>query len=263
MSKNALSKTQLDYSDIVLLKPDVMARKLREVGVNKKEVPTIQCQLAREALSSDAFLMRVSSGLKESALDILKILITARLANSCENLKPTIVGISDFSNISRNKVSPMVSFLELCNLVGTKSQRREQLVFPTTIADIYIDIISGNLKEEYSCLKKAIQGMKRCESTIESFAFLENLEAAFRLSESAYDTNTMNHQIMEELHAKSMKLLVESNEGKMNIDDLEAFSNTILQIIRVKEKAKEMGLKPVILEKTDEELGRAKVYRVK
>jgi hypothetical protein len=264
MSKHTrtLSKSQLDYSDVALLKPRVVARKLHEGGVNDGEVPALQCQLAREALSSNAFLKNLP-GLKESALDVIKILITARLANSCKNLKPTIMSISDFSKISRNKVSPMVSFLELCDLVGTRSQKREQLVFPTIIADIYIDIISGNLKEEYSDLKNAIQDMKEHEPAIEHLALFENLETAFRLAESAYDTNTMNHQIMEELHAKSMKLLVESKEGKLHIDDLEEFSNTILHIIKVKEKARKMGLEPVILEKTDEELGRAKVYRVK
>lgn len=261
MSESILDNSRLD-PDILLLRPEIVAKKLEEGGVDKKEVSSIQCDLAKEALSSNSWVS-FFPGLRESASDIIKVLISARLANYCEQLKPTIICISDFSKISRNRVSPMVEVLKLSDLVYTRPERREQLVFPTAVADIYIDIISGNLQEEHCNLRKTKDQIKEGKLTKDNFKFLEDLEAAFGLSKSAYETNTMNREVLEELHEKSMKLLVSAKEGKANIEDFEAFLETISQIIQVKEKAKEMGLKPAILEETNETLGRARVFRVK
>jgi hypothetical protein len=263
MSETILEKIRLDVSDIVLLKPEVVAKKLERGGINKEDVPALQCHLAKEALSSDVFSNYFSPGLKESMSELVKVLLTVRLANYFNELKPTIFCISDFSKISRNKVSPMIYFLELWNLVDTKTHRREQLVFPTATADLYIDVISGNLRDEYRNLDKMAELSKKNKLTRDDLAFLENLESAFRLGKSAYNPNTINYEIMDELHEKSMKLLVEAKESTINIDDFTAFLNTIQQIMKIKDKAKKMSLKPVELEKTNEKLGRARVFRVK
>ena len=262
MLENVLDKAQLEYSDILLLKPEKVAKKLEKGGVDKAEISTVQCNLAKEALASEIPLFG-SLGLKESTSNVIKILATARLAKYCKDLKPTILCISNISKISRNKVSPMVDMLQLSDLVDTKSQRRELLILPTITADVYIDVISGNLEEEHDFLRRTMNNIKNERTTQEDFEFLENLEAAFRLSKSAYEANTLNHEIMDEMHEKSMKLLVNTKDGKADIREFEAFSNAISQIIKTNKKAKDMGLRPVILEKTSEELGRAKVYRVK
>jgi hypothetical protein len=262
MDKVTLKQTQLKSSDILLLKPATVVEILKEEGVDSDEVPALQCQLAKKALASDA-IVDVFVGLKEPASDFLKVLITVRLASSCGQLKPTIGGIADLSKISRNKVSPLVNFLEYCDLVNVKSLRREQQVFPTAAADMYIDIITGNLKEECSNLRKIINDIKSEKIASDSLTFLENLETAFRLSKSAYDPNTINYEILKDLHDTAMKILVEAKDGKIRIDDFEEFSETLMEISKIKEKAKKEGLKPVILERTDEEFGGARVFRVK
>lgn len=157
-----------------------------------------------------------------------------------------------------------MTFLELSDLVNTKPERREQLVFPTTTADIYIDIISGNLEDEINNLKKTMDLLKKKGALLkDNFEFLANLEAAFGLAKTAFETNTMNQQIMEELHEKSMKLLVDAKEGKVNTRDLTDFTKTLSNMKDAQKKAKKFGLQPVILEKTGEKWGRASVYRVK
>lgn len=107
MSEMILDKAGLVYSDVLLLKPSIVAKKLEEGGVDKKNISSTQCDLAKKALALNTLVL--STGLRGIASDVIKILITARLANYCEQ-KPTILRISDFSKISRNRVSPMVDF---------------------------------------------------------------------------------------------------------------------------------------------------------
>jgi hypothetical protein len=86
MSESVLENARLEYSDILLLKPEVVAKKLEEGGVNKSAVPSTQCHLAKEALSPRIFVS-FSPGLRESASDVIKVLTSARLANYCEKMK--------------------------------------------------------------------------------------------------------------------------------------------------------------------------------
>jgi hypothetical protein len=258
-----LSKAQLEYADIVLLRPQIIARRLHEAGIEEPEVSEIQCGIAKEVLASDSFQNYLASGIKESALDYLRVLIATRLANSCAELKPTIFGISDFSNINRNKVSPMIDSLQFWDLVSTKNSKRELLVSVTEKTDLSIDVISGNLIDVYINLRKIVAKIGRTKLTLSDLLFIKNLETAFRFSASAYNENTLNREIMEELHEKSMKLFIAAKEDRIDKDDLLAFSKTIQEIIKIKEDARKMGLKPVILEKTSEELGRARVFRIK
>ena len=258
-----LRKAQLEFSDFVLLKPTVVAEKLRRTGIKERDVVLFQCKLARKALSDPNFSTEVINGLRESVIDSLKVLITARLAGSCKELKPTISGISEFSDISRNKVSPIIDSLEQWDFVSTKCNRKELLVFVTANADMGIDAISGNFMDETSALKEISSNIEKQMLSEADIKFLENMENAFRFAESAYDKNTLNYDVMHDLHDQSMNLLVQAKDNNCNLESFHKFTSLLNEIAMIKKEARDKELKPAILEKNGEKLGRAIVYRIR
>ena len=70
---------------------------------------------------------------------------------------------------------------------------------------------------------------------------------------------------MEELHKDSTELLVNSRNGKMNIaqDQIKNLIKSLRAMSETKRKARKLNLRPVILAATGEELGNARVYKVK
>ena len=264
--EDILDKTSLSFpDDIVLLEPDVIAKKLHErAGIQKHDLAKTMSRLFGSAITSKRFEGTIPPGLADGTIDCLKVLSTARLANSISSA-PSILEIAKFAKLSRNLVSPCVRFLESIDLVKTKSHMRGQLVNPTRLATLYIDVISGNLENERTHLKTLANEAKRSELSGESLKFLDDLETAFHISKLAYNEATVNYEIMEDLHDRVRTLVVKAKEGKdaeitKNLDEL---LDLFEHIIRVREKAKQMGIRPVILEETGEKLGRARVFRVK
>jgi len=264
--ENILSKAKLAFpDDIVLLEPDVIAKKLQEnAGIQKGELHETMSKLFECAMTSEGLPDTIPRGLTEGTIDCFKILSAARFANSIGGA-PSITVIAKVSNISRNLVSPCVKFLEGIDLVITKPHLRGQLVIPTHLTTMYIDVISGNLGKEYDRLKTVADEAKRGEVSNESLDFLEYLETVFHIAKLAYDEATVNYEIMEDLHNRVRALVVKAKEGRKEetMKDLDEFLDILKHIISVRAKAKKMGVHPVTLEETDEKLGRARVFRVK
>ena len=261
-----LEKANLVFpDDIVLLEPDIIAKKLHEkAGIQKHDLSKTMSKLFESAITSQRFADTIPPGLTEAIVDCFKVLLTARLANSISNAA-SIMAIAKFTNLSRNLVSPCVKFLEIIDLVNIKSHMRGQLVIPTHRATLYIDVISGNLENEYNRLKTVANEAKQGELSSESLKFLEDLETVFHIAKLAYNEATVNYEIMEDLHDRVRALVVKAREGKdaeitKNLDEL---LDLLEHIVSVREKAKQIGVRPVILEKTEEKLGRARVFRVK
>lgn len=251
-------------NDVLLLRPDIVVKALQKrSGINKNEVTEALCMFFKDSLESGGFAKTIPHGLREDTSAALKVLVIARLAHSTETLTPSIRTIARFARLSRNWVSPCVGFLEASGLVETKTNRREQLVLPTMLTDLYIDVISGNMTEESKNMTRIVDELKHGEIGSESIDFLERLEDSFHLGKSAYDVNTINYEIMKDLHDKSMNLLVEARSGKVNLKDFEEFLDIMVHMNKVREKARKIGVQPVILEKTEDKLGRARVFRVK
>jgi hypothetical protein len=265
--KNILHEANLAFpEDIVLLEPEIIAKRLQEkAGIQEKELPETLSNLFESAITSDKFAKTIPPGLTEGTVDAFKILVTTRLANSIITVEPSIMAIANLSKLSRNFVGPCIKFLESFDLISTKPHMRGQLVFPTSLTTLYIDVVSGNLEKERRCLETVANEAKQGELSSESRKFLEDLETAFHMTKLAYNENTVNYEIFEDLHNRARELVVTARQGKNGdvIKNLDEFLDVIGQIISVREKAKKMGVRPAILEDTQEKLGRARVFRVK
>ena len=265
--KNILNKANLAFpDDIVLLEPEIIAKRLQEkAGIRENELPETLLELFESAITSERFAETIPPGLTEGTVDTFKILVTARLANSISPTGSNIVAIAKFSKLSRNLVSPCVKFLEGFDLISVKPHMRGQLVLPTHLTTLYIDVISGNLRKEYNRLEMVTNEVKRGELSRESLKFLGDLETVFHMTKLAYNEATVNYEIMEDLHNRVRILVVKAKEGRNEefMRNLDEFLEVLGHIISVREKAKEMGVRPVILEETEEKLGRARVFRVK
>lgn len=264
---DVLNKAGLSFpDDIVLLEPETIAKRLQEkASVPENELPETMAKLFESAITSEKFSETIPPGLSEGTIDAFKILVTARLTNSISIAKPSIIEIARFSKLSRNLVGPCVKSLESFDLISIKSHMRGQLVLPTPLTTLYIDVISGNLRKEYDHLETVANQAKLGKLSSESLKFLEDLETAFHMAKLAYNEGTVNYEIMQDLHNRARVLVVKSKEGKNEeiIKDLDEFLDILEHIISVREKAKKMGVRPVILEETEEKLGRARVFRVK
>lgn len=262
-----LNKANLVFpDDIVLLEPEIVAKRLQEkAGVHENELPETMSKLFESAITSERFVETIPPGLTEGTVDVFKILVTARLANSINIAKPSIIAIAKYSKLSRNLVSPCVKFLEGFDLISIKPHMRGQLVLPTPLTTLYIDVVSGNLRKEYDRLETVANEAKRGKLSSESLKFLDDLETVFHMTKLAYNEATVNYEIMQDLHNRVRVLVVKAKEGKNEeiIKDLDGFLDILEHIISVREKAKEMGVRPVMLEETEEKLGRARVFRVK
>jgi len=266
-TENILNKANLAFpDDIVLLEPEIIAKRLQEkAGIQEKELPETLSNLFESAITSERFAETIPPGLTEGTVNAFKILVTTRLANFIRTVEPSIMKIANLSKLSRNFVSPYVTSLESFDLISTKPHMRGQLVFPTRLTTLYIDVVSGNLEKEYGRLKTVAKEVKRGELSGESLKFLEDLETAFHMTKLAYNESTVNYEIFEDLHNRVRELVVSARQSKNEeiIKNLDEFLDILGHIISVREKAKKMGVRPVILEDTKERLGRARVFRVK
>lgn len=266
-TEHILDKANLAFpDDIVLLEPEIIVKRLQEkVGIHESELHEALTKLFELAIISEKFAETIPPGLTEGTVVSFKILVTTRLANSISTAKPSINTIAKFSKLSRNLVSPYVKSLEGFDLISIRPHMRGQLVLPTHLTTLYINVISGNMRKEYDRLERVANEAKRGELSSENLKFLEDLETVFHMTKLAYDEATVNYEIMEDLHNRVRVLVVKAKEGKNEevIESLDEFLDILEHIIIVREKAKEMGVRPVILEETGEKLGRTRVFRVK
>ena len=252
--------------DIIITEPrDLIIRLNKEAGIAESELSETFTKIFEFAMTSDKFKEIIPPGLSEGSRDTFKILVSTRFANSISNFEPNIVRISNLSKLNRNLVSPCVKILQSIDLINVKTFMRSQIVVPTPLTTPYINVLSGNLKSEYDQLLHVADEVKKDELTSESLKFLEDLETVFHIAKLAYDEVTVNYEIMEDLHNRIRGLVVKAQEYKREelIENLDEFLDIIKHIINVREKARKLGVRQVILEDTKERLGRARVFRVK
>ena len=244
--------------------PSITANRLvNGKHINEGELPEIILPWISSTFKSDDFA-RSLTGLEEGTIDILKVLITAQWTDFLQPVKPTIGMIAKYSDINRNSVSTMAKLLDSLDLVESSKDVRSQLILPTPLSRIYIDVLSGNLNEEYDRLERVLAEIRQNELTEDSMKYLDDLETAFHLGKLAYDETTINHEIMDELHSRVREIVVETSSGEEGvIDKISGFLQDIDHINSVREKAKRMDLPTVVLEDTKERMGRARVFRVR
>lgn len=252
--------------DIVLQEPKIVSAKLRRKSrMSDDKLAKTLLALSKQVIASDYFREIMPSGLEEPTVKMMKILVTTRWANYIETVKPSLTTISDLSNISRNVVSPCVRFLDVLDLINVRSHMRSQLISPTRLTTLFINAISGDLRNEHKQLREIVDAIRKGRFSRENMDFLENLETAFHIAKRAYNEDTMNYEIVKDLHSKVRELVVKAEEGKNKefIRSSVEFMEMLEHITKTREKAMKLGLKPSILEDTGEKLGRAKVFRIK
>lgn len=264
--QNVMNRANLAFPDDILLsEPEFIAAKLREARIPEHKLPEVLSTIFEGAIDIKNFADIVPRGLTEGTIDSFKILTTARWANFLQDVKPTISTVAKFSKLNRNFVSTFIRGLENVDLVCTQRHERSELVIPTPLATLYINALSGNVRKEYNLLKQVADEVKRDKISSRSLKFLEHLETAFHLAKLAYNENTLNYEIMEDLHSKVRELVVKARHDKDKeiVGNLAELLDIFEHMIKVREKATKMGVRSIILEKTGEKLGRARVFRVK
>lgn len=252
--------------DVVFMEPKIISERLqRKANIPKRDLSRALSNLYESAIKSTGFPYLIPPGLEAGTVDMFKILVAARWANSIQTINPSLGTIAKLSKLNRNLVGSFIRFLEIFDLVSTKSHIRSQLVFPTVLTTLCIDVISGNLRNEHDHLKRVADEVKQDKLSSESLKFLDNLETAFHMTKLAYHETTVNYEIMEDLHNRIRELVVIAKEGRNEdfVKNAEQFLEMLRHISTVREKAKSLGVRPVILEDTGEKLGRAKVFRAK
>jgi len=245
--------------------PSIIADKLISKGdVKTSELPGIILPWMSSAFKSDGF-KRALAGLEEGSIDIFKVLVTARWTDFLQPVKPTIGMIAKYSHINRNSVSTIAKLLDSLDLVESRKDVRSQLILPTPLSRIYIDVLSGNLTEEHDRLERVLTEIRQDELTEDSIKYLDDIETAFHLVKLAYDETTINYEIMDELHSRVREIVVKTSSGEKEevIDKINGFLQDLDYINKVREKAKKLGLPTVVLEDTKERLGRARIFRVR
>lgn len=244
--------------------PSIVADKLISKDVPASELPGIILPWVSSELKSDGFV-RGLAGLEEGSIDIFKVLVTARWTDFLQAVKPTIGTIAKYSHINRNSVSTIAKLLDSLDLVESSNDVRSQLILPTPLSRIYIDVLSGNLTEEHDKLERVLTEIRQDELTEDSIKYLDEIETAFHLVKLAYDETTINHEIMDELHSRVREIVVKTSSGEKEevIDKIDEFLQDIEYINIVREKAKKLGLTTVVLNDTKERLGRARIFRAR
>jgi phosphate uptake regulator len=197
-------------------------------------------------LGSEIVVLSRAKGLAESANPVLLV----------ESVKRTAEYASDIAEIVLN--------LNIESVLGKAMMEKDGLpLSPAHLTDLNTNILSGNLKKELVAMKKVVDEVKKGHLSPKNVDFLERLENAFRLAKSVFGIDTMNFEITKELHERSMKLLVEAKENKFDNEDFEEFLQLIARMNEINDKVRKMKLQPIILEKTKEKIGRARVFRLK
>ena len=259
-----MNKANLAFPDDILLsEPEFIAAKLREIRVTEKKLPEVLSTIFESAMETKSFADIVPRGLTPGTIDSFKILTTTRWTNFLQDAKPTISTVAKFSKLNRNFVSTFIKGLENVDLVYTQRHERSELVLPTVLTTLFIDALSGNLRKECDLLKQIADEVKIDKISSQSLKFLEDLETAFHLVKLAYNENTLNYEIMEDLHSKVRELVVKAQHEENIVENLTELLDIFRYLIDVREKATKMGVRPLILENTGDRLGRARVFRVK
>jgi len=261
----AINISSMLRDEAISSEPSIIADKLiSKGGVKISELPGIILPWVSSAFKSDGFIGALA-GLEEGSIDIFKVLVTARWTDFLQPVKPTIGMIAKYSHINRNSVSTIAKLLDSLDLVESSKDVRSQLILPTPLSRIYIDVLSGNLTEEHDRLERVLTEIRQDELTEESTKYLDDIETAFHLVKLAYDETTINYEIMDELHSRIREIVVKTSSGEKEevIDKINGFLQDIDYINKVREKAKKLGLHTVVLEDTKERLGRARIFRVR
>jgi hypothetical protein len=265
-----LSKYSFSPEDFMLYGIDHFRAGVRHVSGSKLEDPKTDQIVFRCAKTAFHDLsvknLFTSTDLDDKHILTVLILQAARLADGLRNVEPNMSLLRELTGINRNRIAICSEVLEDMGLVEIKHVKREKNVFPTELALLYLDLVLLNGRQSSMRLKEIAREFadrKSRESVIQS---LQQFETAFDFAERKYPSNTLNFQILDRLHRQIMEALVDAQNGK----DGRHVLAEIVEIIRIldhmsetREKAKELGLSPVVVEQTDEELGGRPVYQVK
>ena len=258
-----IHKSGLIPDDFIL--PDLNYIRKRIASASKKgSVDDTVYSLAKFMYKDNGIAGTLPAGFNEELSNNITITSAAFLALALPNLEPSISCVSDLTGKNRNFVAGFAKGLANGHLVDLFGLGRGELIKPTMSGLAFNDIVIMNGAWTATALEHVLRELESGakDSAIET---LEDLEIAFHMAEKAFDRNTLNFKIMEELHKDSTELLVNSRNGKMNIaqDQIKNLIKSLRAMSETKRKARKLNLRPVILAATGEELGNARVYKVK
>lgn len=259
-----MNKADLAFpDDILLYEPEFIAGKLRGIRVPEDKLPEILSSIFERAVETKGFVEIVPHGLAPGTIDSFRILTTTRWANFFQDVKPTISTVARLSKLNRNFVSAFIRGLENVDLVYTQRHKRSELVLPTALTTLFIDALTGNLRKECDLLKRIVDELGTNKISSQSLKFLEDLETAFHLAKLAHNENTLNYEIVENLHSKVRELVVKAQHEENIVENLTELLELFEHLTNVRKKATKMGVRPLVLENTGDKLGRTRVFRAK
>jgi len=216
-------------------------------------------------LSNLDFERSISLDLKPELTSSFLVYAAANFAKFLPDMEPNLLTVSDLTGINRNLLAGFCKGLANVHLLDLRQNAQQELVIPTIRAHLYADVALMNGKTAATTLKSVAKSIRNDGVNEENLGILEDVEAAFHDAELAYGRNTINHQIIQELHERIMEIRVYAK--KMKTKEITTQIDSLVEILNrmadSRAKATRLGLGPAILEDEGERLGSARVFRVK
>ncbi len=249
--------------DFVL--PDLSYIRSRVASTSKKgNVDKIAYDFVKFVFKDKGIAEAIPLGFNEDLSNSIIITSAAYLAEALLNVEPSIKCVSDLTGKDRNFVAAFAKGLANGHLVDLREKRREELIEPTLSGLAFNDIVLMNGAWTARALEETARELKSGVK-VKAVERLEDLEIAFHMAKKAYNKDTLNFKIMEELHKHSTELLVNGQEGNVDLvlEKVAYLVTTLNAMSETRKKARKLGLRPTVLEATGEEVGKARVYQLK
>jgi hypothetical protein len=267
MSQKAiLAKYSFAPEDFILYEIDHLRANVSNVSKEKNEhtqTDKIVFQCAKTALRD---LSRKNTNLVdfEQGHTVL-ILNAARLADALTNVEPSISSLKELTGIDRNLIAVCSKVLEDLGLVRIKHVRREERIFPTELALLYLDTVLLNGRQSFNKMKEVAQELTDKNNKEYVIRSLQLFESAFDMAERKYPSNSLNYQILDKIHKLIMDVLVDIRHDKSEseiLPKIKEITQSLEYMSKARERAKELSLSPVLVRQTGEEIGGHRVYQV-
>lgn len=204
----------------------------------------------------------VRTGVPEDKKWILLILGACRWVKATPWREPTIGNVADLCVMNRNSVAHMTDVLKPFGLLSKKQHGRGELVLTTRLGDLYSDLSLENSNSAITYFDLVKKGLKKKSLTSENIEDLELVESALNLVKKSYPENTLNYEVFDTLQHDTIQVIaaIRSGEGKA-----QALLDKTIEALKIvqetRERAEKLKLKPLVLERTGENVGKGRVYR--
>ncbi len=199
---------------------------------------------------------------KEGAKDAMVLLGASRCSRAL-SLPANISYIVYLTELNRNLVGNYAKALEPIGLINLSGLKRSEIISSTELGDLYSDILLGKMDVIQKKLENSIQQLLHDGRMGSNFELLEKFETAFDIAKEAYPRNSLNYGIIDDFH--DLFVLLSAAFRKGQYQDVKELTKKIYDALeisaRTRREAESARLKPLIMEDTNERIGRGRVFR--